>query len=192
MEKNIGLKDIIKVASNNEDWTKKVRVRPYIPIVEKGTVCRKYMLDFEMMNNGISDSVFLALQQELLWKFDVLFEYTNVSIEKEDKTYANYDLCTTYGIFDYIHKLCETDYVKMRNMIDKSTGIENVNTVFTLLSGFALDETVKSLKETVSQLKDEKLIEQLNDLVAFNNPALAQFVEANRMREVKEQMAKKK
>lgn len=191
MEKNISLAEIISMAVNGDDWTKRVKVRPYIPIIEKGTICRRYMLDFDLMNDSSLDSVSIAIEQELLWKFDVLLEYTNISVEKKDKTFDNYDICSSYGIFDNIHSLCEVDYVKMRQMIDKSLNLSDVSNVINLISGTQMEETIRGLRDAVKEIKDSNALDRINKLLAFNNPALAQFVELQKAKEMKESIATK-
>ena len=175
MDKNIKLKEILEDVKTGKDFGKKIKVRTYIPILEKGTICRKYMFGVSMLDASLLDPVLLETECEIRWKFEVLLEYTNIEVEDDDKTFDNYDTLMSCGVFDYIRRKCEWDCSKMKEFIKSAMGINDMTVVTQILrSANEIKSAINELKEVVG---DKSIVEGLTKLLAFNDPIMNEAIE---------------
>ena len=177
MDKNIKLKEILEDVKAGNDFGKKIKVRTYIPILEKGTICRKYMFGVSMLDASLLDPVLLETECEIKWKFEVLFEYTNIEVEDDDKTYDNYDMLMSCGVFDFIRKKCEWDCSKMGDFIKSAMGINDMTVVTQILRSANGDEIKSAINELKEVVGDKSIVEGLTKLLAFNDPIMSEAIE---------------
>lgn len=177
MDKNIKLKEILEDVKSGKDFSKKIKVRTYIPILEKGTICRKYMFGVGMLDASLLDPVLLETECEIKWKFEVLFEYTNIEVEDDDKTFDNYDTLMSYGVFDYIRKKCDWDCTKMGDFIKSAMGINDMTVVTQILRSANGDEIKDAIRELKEVVGNKSIVEGLTKLLAFNDPIMNEAIE---------------
>ena len=177
MDKNIKLKEILEDVKSGKDFSKKIKVRTYIPILEKGTICRKYMFGVGMLDASLLDPVLLETECEIKWKFEVLFEYTNIEVEDDDKTFDNYDMLMSCGVFDFIRKKCEWDCSKMGDFIKSAMGINDMTVVAQILRSANGDEIKSAINELKEVVGDKSIVEGLTKLLAFNDPIMNEAIE---------------
>lgn len=177
MDKNIKLKEILEDVKAGNDFGKKIKVRTYIPILEKGTICRKYMFGVSMLDASLLDPVLLETECEIKWKFEVLFEYTNIEVEDDDKTFDNYDMLMSCGVFDFIRKKCEWDCSKMGDFIKSAMGINDMTVVTQILRSANGDEIKSAINELKEVVGDKSIVEGLTKLLAFNDPIMSEAIE---------------
>lgn len=177
MDKNIKLKEILEDVKSGKDFSKKIKVRTYIPILEKGTICRKYMFGVSMLDASLLDPVLLETECEIKWKFEVLFEYTNIEVEDDDKTFDNYDMLMSCGVFDFIRKKCEWDCSKMGDFIKSAMGINDMTVVTQILRSANGDEIKSAINELKEVVGDKSIVEGLTKLLAFNDPIMSEAIE---------------
>lgn len=177
MDKNIKLKEILEDVKTGKDFGKKIKVRTYIPILEKGTICRKYMFGVSMLDASLLDPVLLETECEIRWKFEVLLEYTNIEVEDDDKTFDNYDTLMSCGVFDYIRRKCEWDCSKMKEFIKSAMGINDMTVVTQILRSANGDEIKDAIRELKEVVGDKSIVEGLTKLLAFNDPIMNEAIE---------------
>lgn len=177
MDKNIKLKEILEDVKAGKDFSKKIKVRTYIPILEKGTICRKYMFGVSMLDASLLDPVLLETECEIKWKFEVLFEYTNIEVEDDDKTFDNYDTLMSCGVFDFIRKKCDWDCTKMGDFIKSAMGINDMTVVTQILRSANGDEIKSAINELKEVVGDKSIVEGLTKLLAFNDPIMSEAIE---------------
>lgn len=177
MDKNIKLKEILEDVKTGKDFGKKIKVRTYIPILEKGTICRKYMFGVSMLDTSLLDPILLETEYEIKWKFEVLFEYTNIEVEDDDKTFDNYDTLMSCGVFDFIRKKCDWDCTKMSEFIKSAMGINDMTVVTQILRSANGDEIKSAINELKEVVGDKSIVEGLTKLLAFNDPIMNEAIE---------------
>lgn len=177
MDKNIKLKEILEDVKTGKDFGKKIKVRTYIPILEKGTICRKYMFGASMLDASLLDPILLETEYEIKWKFEVLFEYTNIEVEDDDKTFDNYDTLMSCGVFDFIRKKCDWDCTKMSEFIKSAMGINDMTVVTQILRSANGDEIKSAINELKEVVGDKSIVEGLTKLLAFNDPIMNEAIE---------------
>lgn len=177
MDKNIKLKEILEDVKTGKDFGKKIKVRTYIPILEKGAICRKYMFGVSMLDASLLDPILLETEYEIKWKFEVLFEYTNIEVEDDDKTFDNYDTLMSCGVFDFIRKKCDWDCTKMSEFIKSAMGINDMTVVTQILRSANGDEIKSAINELKEVVGDKSIVEGLTKLLAFNDPIMNEAIE---------------
>ena len=71
MDKNIKIKEIIADVKAGNNFADKVKVRRYIPILEKGDIARNYLFKVNSMNLDLMDPVTKVTETEMLRRFNV-------------------------------------------------------------------------------------------------------------------------
>ena len=191
MDKNIKLKDIISDINSEKDFAQKIKVRNYIPILEKGNISRAYMFKAALMESEFIDPILKATEMEIMWRFDILFAYTNIEVDDDDKTFDNYDLLTSYGVFDYIRKRCDWDLNKMSDFLKSVMGINDMTIVTQILKAASGEEVKEAIKEFTETLKDKSLVDKLSTMLAFNDPIMKDVIEEEKAKALKKKMSEK-
>lgn len=170
MDKNIKIKEIIADVKSGNNFADKVKIRRYIPILEKGDIARNYLFKVNSMNLDLMDPVTKATETEMLWRFNVLLEFTNIKVDDDDITFENYDVLSSSGIFDHIKEECGLDFTKMEKFIMETMMFSRNDFMSDMLKSANGDNLKESLKEFKEILGDKELVNKMSEIIAFNDP----------------------
>lgn len=170
MDKNIKIKEIIADVKAGNNFADKVKIRRYIPILEKGDIARNYLFKVNSMNLDLMDPVTKVTETEMLWRFNVLLEFTNIKVDDDDITFENYDVLSSSGIFDHIKEECGLDFTKMEKFIMETMMFSRNDFMSDILKSANGDNLKESLKEFKEILGDKELVNKMSEIIAFNDP----------------------
>lgn len=170
MDKNIKIKEIIADVKAGNNFADKVKIRRYIPILEKGDIARNYLFKVNSMNLDLMDPVTKVTETEMLWRFNVLLEFTNIKVDDDDITFENYDVLSSSGIFDHIKEECGFDFTKMEKFIMETMMFSRNDFMSDMLKSANGDNLKESLKEFKEILGDKELVNKMSEIIAFNDP----------------------
>ena len=188
MDKNIKIKEIIADVKAGNNFVDKVKIRHYIPILEKGDIARNYLFKVNSMNLDLMDPVTKTIETEMLWRFRVLLEFTNIEVEDDDVTFDNYDILSSTGIFDHIKEECGLDFTKMEKFITETMVFSATDIVSDLLKSANGDNLKDAMKEFKEIVGDKELINKMSDIIAFNDPIAKVEIEKAKTKIAKEKL----
>lgn len=188
MDKNIKIKEIIADVKAGNNFADKVKVRRYIPILEKGDIARNYLFKVNSMNLDLMDPVTKVTETEMLWRFNVLLEFTNIKIDDDDITFENYDILSSSGIFDHIKEECGLDFTKMEKFIMETMTFSRNDFMSDMLKSANGDNLKESLKEFKEILGDKELVNKMSEIIAFNDPIAKAEIEKAKVGAAKEKL----
>ena len=188
MDKNIKIKEIIADVKAGNNFADKVKVRRYIPILEKGDIARNYLFKVNSMNLDLMDPVTKVTETEMLWRFNVLLEFTNIKVDDDDITFENYDVLSSSGIFDHIKEECGLDFTKMEKFIMETMMFSRNDFMSDMLKSANGDNLKESLKEFKEILGDKGLVNKMSEIIAFNDPIAKAEIEKAKAGVAKEKL----
>lgn len=188
MDKNIKIKEIIADVKAGNNFADKVKIRRYIPILEKGDIARNYLFKVNSMNLDLMDPVTKVIESEMLWRFNVLLEFTNIKIDDDDITFENYDILSSSGIFDHIKEKCGLDFTKMEKFIMETMTFSRNDFMSDVLKSANGDNLKESLKEFKEILGDKELVNKMSEIIAFNDPIAKAEIEKAKAGAAKEKL----
>lgn len=188
MDKNIKIKEIIADVKAGNNFADKVKIRRYIPILEKGDIARNYLFKVNSMNLDLMDPVTKVIESEMLWRFNVLLEFTNIKIDDDDITFENYDVLSSSGIFDHIKEECGLDFTKMEKFIMETMMFSRNDFMSDMLKSANGDNLKESLKEFKEILGDKELVNKMSEIIAFNDPIAKAEIEKAKAGVAKEKL----
>lgn len=188
MDKNIKIKEIIADVKAGNNFADKVKIRRYIPILEKGDIARNYLFKVNSMNLDLMDPVTKVIESEMLWRFNVLLEFTNIKIDDDDITFENYDVLSSSGIFDHIKEECGLDFTKMEKFIMETMMFSRNDFMSDMLKSANGDNLKESLKEFKEILGDKELVNKMSEIIAFNDPIVKAEIEKAKAGAAKEKL----
>ena len=188
MDKNIKIKEIIADVKAGNNFADKVKIRRYIPILEKGDIARNYLFKVNSMNLDLMDPVTKVIESEMLWRFNVLLEFTNIKIDDDDITFENYDVLSSSGIFDHIKEECGLDFTKMEKFIMETMMFSRNDFMSDMLKSANGDNLKESLKEFKEILGDKELVNKMSEIIAFNDPMAKAEIEKAKAGAAKEKL----
>lgn len=188
MDKNIKIKEIVADVKAGNNFADKVKVRRYIPILEKGDIARNYLFKVNSMNLDLMDPVTKVTETEMLWRFNVLLEFTNIKVDDDDITFENYDVLSSSGIFDHIKEECGLDFTKMEKFIMETMMFSRNDFMSDMLKSANGDNLKESLKEFKEILGDKELVNKMSEIIAFNDPIAKAEIEKAKAGVAKEKL----
>ena len=188
MDKNIKIKEIIADVKAGNNFADKVKIRRYIPILEKGDIARNYLFKVNSMNLDLMDPVTKVIESEMLWRFNVLLEFTNIKIDDDDITFENYDILSSSGIFEHIKEECGLDFTKMEKFIMETMTFSRNDFMSDMLKSANGDNLKESLKEFKEILGDKELVNKMSEIIAFNDPIAKAEIEKAKAGAAKEKL----
>lgn len=188
MDKNIKIKEIIADVKSGNNFADKVKIRRYIPILEKGDIARNYLFKVNSMNLDLMDPVTKVTETEMLWRFNVLLEFTNIKVDDDDITFENYDVLSSSGIFDHIKEECGLDFTKMEKFIMETMMFSRNDFMSDMLKSANGDNLKESLKEFKEILGDKELVNKMSEIIAFNDPIAKTEIEKAKAGVAKEKL----
>ena len=188
MDKNIKIKEIIADVKAGNNFADKVKIRRYIPILEKGDIARNYLFKVNSMNLDLMDPVTKVIESEMLWRFNVLLEFTNIKVDDDDITFENYDILSSSGIFDHIKEECGLDFTKMEKFIMETMMFSRNDFMSDMLKSANGDNLKESLKEFKEILGDKELVNKMSEIIAFNDPIAKAEIEKAKAGVAKEKL----
>ena len=188
-----------------------LKFRFYIPLSTKVAIAD--LVDI-VLNSGNSESVEMldeilkdlgetitqksktdTVKEYELTKFMfIISQYIGTQIGNENCTEEVYDLLHEIGLVDYILDNANRDWDKFNDIIDNVTGIKYyalTESIMNLFNDIPTQDKLKEFTNTVENIDSEK-INNLRQILDFNDPMTTQVVEAMRTTALEEAMGKGK
>ena len=188
-----------------------LKFRFYIPLSTKVAVAD--LVDI-VLNSGNSESIDMLdeilkdlgetanqksktdiIKEYELTKFMfIISQYIGTQIGNENCTEEVYDLLHEIGIVDYILDNANRDWDKFNDIVDNVTGIKYyalTESIMNLFNDIPTQDKLKEFTNTVENIDSEK-INNLRQILDFNDPMTTQVVEAMRTTALEEAMGKGK
>ena len=188
-----------------------LKFRFYIPLSTKVAVAD--LVDI-VLNSGNSESVEMldeilkdlgetitqksktdTVKEYELTKFMfIISQYIGTQIGNENCTEEVYDLLHEIGIVDYILDNANRDWDKFNDIVDNVTGIKYyalTESIMNLFNDIPTQDKLKEFTNTVGNIDPEK-INNLRQVLDFNDPLTGQVVEAMKITALEETMGKGK
>lgn len=128
-----------------------------------------------------------------LTKFMFVFsQYIGTQIGNENCTEEVYDLLHEIGLVDYILDNANRDWDKFNEIVDNVTGIKYyalTESIMNLFNDIPTQDKLKEFTNTVENIDPEK-INNLRQVLDFNDPMTSQVVEAMKITALEEAMNK--
>ena len=124
----------------------------------------------------------------------MISQYIGIQISNENFTEEVYDLLHEIGLVDYILSKAEKDWNKFEDMIDNTTGIKYyalTETIMNLFNDIPTQDKLREFTDGVNNIDTEK-INNLRQILDFNDPITTQVVEAMKLDAIEEVMNKSK
>ena len=124
----------------------------------------------------------------------MISQYIGIQISNENCTEEVYDLLHEIGLVDYILNKAEKDWNKFEDMIDNTTGIKYyalTETIMNLFNDIPTQDKLREFTDSVNNIDTEK-INNLRQILDFNDPMTGQVVEAMKLDAIEEVMNKSK
>ena len=124
----------------------------------------------------------------------IISQYIGAQIGNENCTEEVYDLLYEIGLVDYILDNANRDWDKFNEIVDNVTGIKYyalTESIMNLFNDIPTQDKLNDFKKTMENIDPEK-INNLRQIVDFNDPMTSQVVEAMKITAVEEAMNKDK
>ena len=121
-------------------------------------------------------------------------QYIGTQIGNENCTEEVYDLLHEIGIVDYIIDNANRDWDKFNDIVDNVTGIKYyalTESIMNLFNDIPTQDKLNDFKKTMENIDPEK-INNLRQVLDFNDPMTSQVVEAMKITALEEAMDKGK
>ena len=136
----------------------------------------------------------IVKEYELTKFMFIISQYIGTQIGNENCTEEVYDLLHEIGIVDYILDNVNRDWDKFNDIVDNVTGIKYyalTESIMNLFNDIPTQDKLKEFTNTVENIDPEK-INNLRQILDFNDPMTSQVVEAMRITALEEAMGKGK
>lgn len=136
----------------------------------------------------------IVKEYELTKFMFIVSQYIGVQISNENCTEEVYDLLHETGLVDYILDNANRDWDKFNEIVDNITGIKYyalTESIMNLFNDIPTQDKLKEFTNTVENIDPEK-INNLRQIVDFNDPMTSQVVEAMKITALEEAMNKGK
>lgn len=124
----------------------------------------------------------------------VVSQYIGTQIGNENCTEEVYDLLHEIGLVDYILDNANRDWDKFNEIVDNVTGIKYyalTESIMNLFNDIPTQDKLKEFTNTVENIDPEK-INNLRQVLDFNDPMTSQVVEAMKITAIEDAMGKGK
>ena len=124
----------------------------------------------------------------------IISQYIGVQISNDNCTEEVYDLFHEIGIVDYILDNANRDWDKFGDIIDNVTGIKYyalTESIMNLFNDIPTQDKLNDFEKTMENIDPEK-INNLRQVLDFNDPLTSQVVEAMKITALEEAMNKGK
>lgn len=124
----------------------------------------------------------------------VVSQYIGTQIGNENCTEEVYDLLHEIGLVDYILDNANRDWDKFNDIVDEVTGIKYyalTESIMNLFNDIPTQDKLNDFKKTMENIDPEK-INNLRQVLDFNDPLTGQVVEAMKITALEEAMNKGK
>ena len=122
----------------------------------------------------------------------VVSQYIGTQIGNENCTEEVYDLLYEIGLVDYILDNANRDWDKFNDIVDNVTGIKYyalTESIMNLFNDIPTQDKLNDFKKTMENIDPEK-INNLRQVLDFNDPLTGQVVEAMKITALEEAMNK--
>lgn len=170
-DKIIQLEEVIDVCNkftngemsqeNLEQWGDTIKIKLYLPIVEKSMCINQILEECEYNDNTYMKTA--QLEMNKFWY--ILLKYTNINVNDKINlfTIENYDLI--YPVIGYwIQGIVEKDYNVVISMLEQSIDYFNILTLIQPLNNLSemdLKKIVKTDKDILKLLQNPDLVKDL-------------------------------
>ena len=135
----------------------------------------------------------ITKEYELTKFMFVVSQYIGIQIGNENCTEEVYDLLYEIGLVDYILDNANRDWDKFNDIVDNVTGIKYyalTESIMNLFNDMPTQNKLDEFKKTMENINPEQ-INNLHQILDFNDPMTSQVVEAMKITAIEEVMNKK-
>lgn len=163
------------------DFGAKIKVRAYVPILEKMQLIMLILSNTQVSQNAVSPEIITAELYKNIFYFVTLGTYGQIKLGTKDiQTYNNYDLM--FPLFDsFIKQFCQKDFDVFKSMLDDAMNLYEVTNVANMTENINIDELKKAgqeNRELIKKLNENKeLIADLKTIMEFNDPMTKKVIE---------------
>ena len=136
----------------------------------------------------------IVKEYELTKFMFIVSQYIGVQISNDNCTEEVYDLLHEIGLVDYILDNANRDWDKFNDIVDNVTGIKYyalTESIMNLFNDIPTQDKLKEFTNIVENIDPEK-INNLRQVLDFNDPITSQVVEAMKITALEEAMDKGK
>ena len=132
----------------------------------------------------------ITKEYELTKFMFVVSQYIGIQIGNENCTEEVYDLLYEIGLVDYILDNANRDWDKFNDIVDNVTGIKYyalTESIMNLFNDMPTQNKLDEFKKTMENINPEQ-INNLHQILDFNDPMTSQVVEAMKITAIEEAM----
>ena len=180
MDKKVKFEDLLAIAKSmiendiTEEKTRKfldgIKIYGYIPIAKKFEYAEMINAMDLFADTADFPSSYVAAKLEVIRKMLAIKYYTNVDVENDEMTFANYDMLMSSGLYDILSKPFEKDYKRLCDVVRDSIGIRNITDVSSMLASYNHKQVTKDIKEINKLFDNNEDFKNVLEILKFNNP----------------------
>lgn len=182
MEKKVKFQDLLAIAKSmiendiTEDkvssYLDGIKIYGYVSVAKKFEYAETINAMDLFADTADLPSSYVAAKLEVIKKMLAIKFYTNVEVDNDDMTFENYDMLMSSGLYDVLSQPFEKDYNRLCDVVKDSIGIRNITDVTSMLASFNHKQAVKDLKEFKKLLNDKEDMNNILEILKFNNPLM--------------------
>lgn len=155
-----------KIISDN------VKIKKYKGLVDKDIIITKILVYAEIVDIENTEPADYCCNLSHRYCFDILMAYTDLQIDKEDKSIDNYDLIMESGLADIILEVCGNDYERCVQMIRDALRFKDSMMFEKIMSGFDTDKIEASVDKISEFVKNTEVMDNILKLMDYNDPGV--------------------
>jgi len=167
-------------ADELHDWIfENIDLVSYIPIAKKYAIIHNITEEVKSAINTLTDNgadaETLYMLVDLLHMKYIVLAYTDIDIKNISMTPEYYDIIKESGFYSIIKKIGGEDLLEFSEMYRIASGVYDfnmMNIIAASVNDMIKPEDVENVKNVFNELSEEKMA-IIKDIVAFNNPAVA-------------------
>lgn len=201
---NISIEKVVDICRNFynckdlggfEEWfSNNIEIKPYIPLEQKKEIIDIVAQKISLMDAAVGGSAVYSIERECILFYDVLLRYTNITVEKNENNYKNYDYLHSTYFYDYFMESLTWDYKTLIEMINNACDMANIISVRHMIGQLDFNKTQENIESLKSLLLDDKYAGAIETILAFNDPKLKAYrkqLVATQMKKEQKQSTKK-
>jgi len=168
-----------KILANDEIYKNDIKVRPYLPFVQKQLMIED-LIDSCIDENVRNLKKINYAYKQLNTDMQILLNYADIELDSEINITEQYDFLKEHGIFNYIiEQMNSNEYVELFDLIDKEFNqvLKIDNSVENILSNLTLSIS-KFLNDILLKIPDEKGLKKIvSEIKKFNPESVSKVKE---------------
>lgn len=166
------INDLVTEEEFRDIIAKNVKIKKYKGLVDKDIIISKIMVYAEIVDVENTNPADYCCNLSHRYCFDILMSYTDLTLDKEDKSIDNYDLIMESGLADIILETCENDYERCVQMIRDALRFKDSMTFEKIMSGFDTDKIDASVGKINEFVNNTEVMDKVLRLMEYNDPGV--------------------